>query len=549
MQEVREEKWLAECEKDALRRDLDSATQRCEQMQQDTTIEALPPKEPQVEELDLWSPAAHAGTGARSSLSDDRPLSPVLENSSDAAEDAIRQEKDREEIGRLRRAVEGLEEANTSLREELTESRLEATALRRTSLTQREAELDRVIREAAGGGEEHRQARAGWGPADNRQEEDEAEGDRPPSMLFSSSSSGVQEEGAPSDDTCHAGEEDGPRPEEAGAGGPPGCRGRLESGGSVGGIHRRKQSIESTATSARSFRCRSSSMFRDAQEQAELIEALRGQIAQLRLEAKATTRAAGTGFRWNEEAAASHQHDGGAGQRRGVCSSDDDSGSDRGRDTSRGEDVIGEEVGSGREKIGSSDGDGRRADEHTVNPLVLRARVDELKAELEMTKRALEALRRRAQQEQAVSVELQRELLRLHGTRYNSGAVAAAVARVSAGTLRPASNGSNAAGRDFVGGDGGGNSNRRGSGSGGRGTGLECRIDCTRLEGMGWLHRLWRILFCGGCGETAGSGVDTSFGDTGEVNDDDVGDDRKFPPGPSEGDQEPLLYMEERKMA
>lgn len=42
MQAVREEKWLAECEKDALRRDLDSATQRCEQMQQDTTTEALP---------------------------------------------------------------------------------------------------------------------------------------------------------------------------------------------------------------------------------------------------------------------------------------------------------------------------------------------------------------------------------------------------------------------------------------------------------------------------------------------------------------------------
>ncbi|CBN76731.1 hypothetical protein Esi_0000_0540 [Ectocarpus siliculosus] len=427
LEAVREEKWLAECEKDALQRDLDSATQRSE--------------EPQVEELDLWSPAAHARTGARSSLSDDRPLSPVLENSSDAAEDVARHEQDREEIGRLRRVVKGLEEANTSLREELMESRLEATALRRTSLIQKEAALDRVMKEAIGDdGEEHRQARAGWGAPDDRQEEDEAEGDRQPRSFFSSSSSGVQEGGAPFDETeaCHAGEEDGPRPEEAGDGGPPGCRARRESGGGGGeGTHRRKQSIESTASS-RSFRCRLSSMFRDAEEQAELIEALRAQIAQLRLEAKATTRAAGTEFRWREKAAASHERDGGAGQRRGVCSSDDDSGSDRGRDTFRDEDAVGEEGGNGREKIGSRDEDGHRADEHRSNPL-LQARVDELQAELETTKRALEALQRRTQQEQAVSVELQRELLRLHGTRYNSGAVAAAVARVSAGTLRPAS--------------------------------------------------------------------------------------------------------------
>ncbi|CAB1097033.1 unnamed protein product [Ectocarpus sp. CCAP 1310/34] len=548
---VREEKWLAECEKDALRRDLDSATQRCEQMQQDTTTEALPrtsstkghlflsaAEEPQVEYLDLWSPAAHARTGARSSLSDDRPLSPVLENSPDAAEDAARHEQDREEIGRLRRAVEGLEEANTSLREELTESRLEATALRRTSTTQKEAALDRVMNEAIGDdGEEHRQVRAGWGAPNDGQEEDEAEGDRQPRSFFSSSSSGVQEEGAPFDETeaCHAGEQDGLQPEETGDGGPPGCRARRESGGGGGeGTHRRKQSIESIASS-RSFRCRSSSMFRDAQEQAELIEALRAQIAQLRLEAKATTRAAGTEFRWSDKAAASYEHDGGAGHRRGVCSSDDDSGSDRGRDTSRDEDAVGEEGGNGREKIGSMDEDGRRVDEHRSNPL-LRARVDELQAELETTKRALEVLQRRAQQEQAVSVELQRELLRLHGTRYNSGAVAAAVARVSAGTLRPASY---TAGRASEGGSDGGSSNRRGSdNNGGRGTGLERRIDYTMFEGMGRLHPLWRILFCGGCGETAGSGVDTSFEDSGAVNDDGVGDVRTLSPGSSESDEE-----------
>ncbi|CAM9682060.1 unnamed protein product [Ectocarpus sp. 12 AP-2014] len=546
---VREEKWLADCEKDALRRDLDSATERCEQMQQDTTTAALPPEEAQVEELDLWSPAAHARTGARSSLSDDRPLSPVLENSSDAAEDAARHEQDREEIARLRRAVEGLEEANTYLREALTESRLEATALRRTSLTQKEAALDRVMKEAIGDdGEEYRQVRAGWGAPDDRQEEDEAEGDRQPRSFFSSSSSGVQDEGAPFDETeaCHAGEEDGPRPEEAGDGGPPGCRARRESGGGGDeGTQRRKQSIESAASS-RSFRCRSSSMFRDAQEQAELIEALRAQIAQLRLEAKATTRVAGAEFRWSDKAAASHEHDGGAGQRRGVCSSDDDSGSDRGRDTSRDEDAVGDEGGNGREKIGSRDEDGRRADEHRSNPL-LRARVDELQAELETTKRTLEALQRRAQQEQAVSVELQRELLRLHGTRYNSGTVAAAVARVSAGTLRPASY---AAGRASEGGSDGGSSYRRsGDNNYGCGTGLERRIDCTRFEGMGLLHRLWRIIFCGGCGETAGSGVDTSFEDSGAVNDDDVGYVRPFSPGSSGGDQEPLLYREERKVA
>ncbi|CAN0462039.1 unnamed protein product [Ectocarpus sp. 8 AP-2014] len=404
------------------------------------------------------------------------------------------------------------------------------------------------MKEAIGDdGEEHRQVRAGWRAPDDRQEEDEAEGDRQPRSFFSRSSSGIQEGGAPVDETeaCHEGEEDGPRPEETGDGGPPGCRARCGSGGGGGeGTHRRKQSIESTASS-RSFRCRSSSMFRDAQEQAELIEALRAQIAQLRLEAKATTRAAGTEFRWSDKAAASHEHDGGAGQRRGVCLSDDDSGSDRGRDTSRDEDAVGEEGGNGREKIGSRGEDGRRADEHRSNPL-LRARVDELQAELETTKRALEAFQRQAQQEQAVSVELQRELLRLHGTRYNSGAVAAAVARVSAGALRPASY---AAGRASEGGSDGSSSNRRGGdNNGGRGTGLERRIDCTMLEGMGWLHRLWRILFCGSCGETAGSGVDTSFEDSGPVNGDGVGDVRTFSPGSSEGDKESLLYREERKM-
>lgn len=36
-QAVREEKWLADCEKDALKRDLEHATRRCEEMQQETT--------------------------------------------------------------------------------------------------------------------------------------------------------------------------------------------------------------------------------------------------------------------------------------------------------------------------------------------------------------------------------------------------------------------------------------------------------------------------------------------------------------------------------
>ena len=41
-QAAREEKWLVDCEKDALRRDLEHATQRCEQMQRDTAIDTAP---------------------------------------------------------------------------------------------------------------------------------------------------------------------------------------------------------------------------------------------------------------------------------------------------------------------------------------------------------------------------------------------------------------------------------------------------------------------------------------------------------------------------
>lgn len=41
-QAAREEKWLVECEKEALRRDLEHATQRCEQMQRDTRSEIAP---------------------------------------------------------------------------------------------------------------------------------------------------------------------------------------------------------------------------------------------------------------------------------------------------------------------------------------------------------------------------------------------------------------------------------------------------------------------------------------------------------------------------
>lgn len=39
---VREEKWLVNCEKDALKRDLERATQRCEQMQSEATLQVAP---------------------------------------------------------------------------------------------------------------------------------------------------------------------------------------------------------------------------------------------------------------------------------------------------------------------------------------------------------------------------------------------------------------------------------------------------------------------------------------------------------------------------
>lgn len=41
VQAMREEKWLVNCEKDALKRDLERATQRCEQIQNDAKLEVV----------------------------------------------------------------------------------------------------------------------------------------------------------------------------------------------------------------------------------------------------------------------------------------------------------------------------------------------------------------------------------------------------------------------------------------------------------------------------------------------------------------------------
>ena len=38
---MREEQWLVTCEKDALKRDLERATRRCEQMQSDATLKVV----------------------------------------------------------------------------------------------------------------------------------------------------------------------------------------------------------------------------------------------------------------------------------------------------------------------------------------------------------------------------------------------------------------------------------------------------------------------------------------------------------------------------
>ena len=93
-------------------------------------------------------------------------------------------------------------------------------------------------------------------------------------------------------------------------------------------------------------------------------------------------------------------------------------------------------------------------------------RVDQVSAELETAYKTNDALRDQAQRSQAESVELQRELLRLQGTRDRASAVAAAVAAHS--TYH---------------GDGGESSERRSG--------------CLDVNGFGWLRWLWIAVFCG----------------------------------------------------
>ncbi len=473
-------------------------------------------EETQVEEFNLLSPATGPGNAARTSIPDDGWLGSAGALTGNAAEDSKdqqhqhkQQQREDGEISRLKKEVEKLEQANIALTEKLVEARLEATALRRSSTKYGEAMLAWTTRsrrcsswsnpddcgnmgpwpidaDEAGvrhdGAKEARNQRLDrvFGGADSQEFVQENR------EMYSGDGSLPREEKVHVDHTPVA-----PAPADN----------KEETTSSRGGERKwltpaataATAATAAPATPASSHRRLSSSASKDAEEQAELVEALRGQIAQLRLEVQTARKVAHSSSAQGEDA------EGGQASRRSNCSSDDsgeESGGDNG-DRATGQESFEESAfgkggdgprrQTGGDNLDGGNGFGRAGDDPAKS--LLRARVCELSAELKAANGALGALREQAQQNQATTLELQRELLRLRGERDKSSVVAAAVARVSAGTaVRPAAYIT----RRDPGGDG------SGGGGGGGGENQERRSDCLNYGGLGWLHRLWRTIFCGG---------------------------------------------------
>lgn len=469
-------------------------------------------QEPDVEGFDLWSPAAAGGRGdgdaTRPSISDDGSVSPMDYGVriAAAADDKPEQLQRETEAEHLRRTIESLEQANSALREELVEARLETTALRHTSVAHEEAVRDQERREALAQDEDQQQNLGGtglrasekpWlgggGGEDEPLRADETEEKVEHELLEGLTC--VDREGR-----CRRASDD------------------LSRGGET-----KEPAMKSTTTTtttatttapARLLRCQSSSAFKDNEEQAELIDALREQVSQLRLQAQRTRASRGSagerGARHGQNCATRygpHACDCNTGPLRNhlPCSSDDDSGSDPGKS-----DVISDHKARSscpkcarkeRDGCEESGGDGKRTTEggnaesgggsgQADDPLttfVLRERVSELSAELEAATRALDALRRRVEQEQAANLELQREILRLHVARHNGTQMSGEVARVSARASWPGP-----IHRTVYPDHGGGNSDGGGGDSGGQGS--ENPIDCLKSHGMSWLTWLWRMF-------------------------------------------------------
>lgn len=177
----------------------------------------------------------------------------------------------------------------------------------------------------------------------------------------------------------------------------------------------RRSVITATSASGPPFRHASLSY---ADEHSELIEALRGQVAEFRLEVektKGTTSAVGPGS--SKGVAQDEDLDG-----RGImrCSSDDDSESGSFR--------IGKYPASAYTNIGVK----RMAKNCSGDKLLLQARVSELLTELATVNATLDVIQPQAQANQGATIDLQREVLSLSREAQHSAAAAATARYASA---------------------------------------------------------------------------------------------------------------------
>lgn len=391
-----------------------------------------------------------------------------------------------EKFDRLKKDIKNLEQANTALKEELVEARLETTALRHTLVEPGEAELDTGTRDLGDEGKQGllsswsaqgvrgnlwRSARDGAGVCLHGEVEASIRlrATRNPDTRYRAAP--VSSETYNNHDS-HVNEE---RVEHLTVP----IAHRTKGNSDYGNVGENPE----VAPSPENFLRRLPSLdFKDEEEQRELIEALRDQISQLQLEKQ--TRMARTAVMGKDDNTggaklALGQSDGGAGNLSRKCSSDDDSGS--GRDDCDGNPLTEYQpfswfpqhtedgaIGTGdANRQGNQSGGDTYSSGGSVDPAqhssLLQARVSELSAELEAANRVIQALRQQAQQNQADSLELQRELVRLEGMRDSNNLLAAAVAAHS--TYH--------------------NSN------GGGGESLEQRSNCLNFDGVGWLRWLW----------------------------------------------------------
>ena len=471
------------------------------------------------EEFELWSPAA-ATTAAAAPI---QGVSPSISPSNTASGFATAAA---DEVTRLHQLVESLELANGTLNEKLIESHLEANALRRASddwrgqimLDQKEIAVDDktgkerqlggmaaaeesgrdkpwvddtssacglMLRErdqqrdrsdgserlldtdktSKDGGQEGEPSLRG--PGQNLTAQcsssayDRAEADRATTEIFVDARGG--EKSQPARDPGYEPDEKTPTPSRV-----------------------RVSTPAVMPSSPSRVLKRFPSISEGPDEQAELIDALRGQVDQLRLETqRAGSATSSTGARRRTRSAELQD----SGRSSSKHSSDEDSSSDNGN--GNGDDggndsgrftpcrpPVGSLKTAGEESSTVGGGNVNIADGQTIP--ILQARVRDLSAELLAANLELVTLREQAQTDQAEIVRLQRENLSSHRLELNSAMVAAAAARASA-----TSNSSSVhADCQRCGYSPCGDENN----------------GCLNLTGLRWLHRLWLRLANGlGC--------------------------------------------------